>query len=79
VLPRGIADTLRMTIRVSDRRLLGPLMEALQLAGCRAAPVGDDRCRVTADGPDRAQAYLELRFFVRAWAKGHGAEVQVEA
>jgi hypothetical protein len=68
-----------MTIRVSDRRLLGPLMEALRLAGCPAARVADDRCRVTADGPDRSQAYLEVRFFARAWAQGHGADVQVES
>ncbi len=68
-----------MTIRVSDRRLLAPLMEALRLAGCPVARVGDDRCRVSAEGIDHSQAYLELRFFARAWARGRGAEVQVEA
>ncbi len=75
---RGIADTLRMTIRVSDRRLLAPLMEALRVAGCPVARVADDRCRVTAEGADRSQAYLELRFFARAWALRHGAEVQIQ-
>ena len=68
-----------MTIRISDRRLLGPLMEALQHAGCAAARVGDDRCRVSAATADESQAYLELRFFARAWALGHGANVQIEA
>jgi hypothetical protein len=68
-----------MTIRVSDRRLLAPLMEALRGAGCPVARVAEDRCRVSAEGSDRTQAYLELRFFARAWALGHGAEVQVEA
>jgi hypothetical protein len=68
-----------MTIRISDRRLLGPLMEALRVAGCRAAAIADDRCHVSADGQDRSQAYLELRFFARAWAQRHGAEVQIEA
>jgi hypothetical protein len=67
-----------MTIRISDGRLLGPLMEALQDAGCAAARVGDDRCRVSAVATDEVQAYLELRFFARAWALGHGADVQVE-
>jgi hypothetical protein len=79
VLPQGVTDTLPMTIRVSDRRLLAPLMEALRLAGCPAARVDDERCRVSPDGRDRSQAYLELRFFARAWAQGHGTEVQVEA
>jgi hypothetical protein len=67
-----------MTIRISDRRLLGALMEALQHAGCAAARVADDRCRVAAADTDESQAYLELRFFARAWALGHGADVQVE-
>jgi hypothetical protein len=68
-----------MTIRISDGRLLGPLMEALQHAGCAAARVGDDSCRVSGVPADEPQAYLELRFFARAWALGHGADVQVEA
>lgn len=68
-----------MTIRISDRRLLGPLMEALQHAGCAAARVGDDRCRVSAVDADESQAYLELRFFARAWALGHGTDVHIEA
>jgi len=67
-----------MTIRISDRRLLGPLIDALQHAGCAAARVGDDRCRVSAGAEDASQAYLELRFFARAWARGHGADVQIE-
>jgi hypothetical protein len=67
-----------MTIRVSDRRLLAPLMEALRIAGCPVARVADDRCRVSAQGDDDSQAYLELRFFARAWARGHGTEVHVE-
>jgi hypothetical protein len=77
-MPGGIADTLRMTIRVSDRRLLAPLMEALRVAGCPVTRVAEDRCRVAAEGTDHSQAYLELRFFARAWARGHGAEVQIE-
>jgi len=69
-----------VTIRVSDRRLLVPLMDALRSVGCLVAVVEQDRCRVAADtGEDRQQALLELRFFARAWALGHGAEVQVEA
>jgi hypothetical protein len=79
VVPQGVTHTLHMTIRVSDRRLLAALMEALHLAGCSAARVDDDCCRVSADGEDRSQAYLELRFFARAWAQGHGAEVHIEA
>jgi hypothetical protein len=67
-----------MTIRVSDRQLLGPLMEALRIAGCPVARVAEDRCRVSAQGADDSQAYLELRFFARAWAQGHGAQVQIE-
>jgi hypothetical protein len=68
-----------MTIRISDRQLLGQLMEALQRAGCAAARVGDDRCRVSPVATDESQAYLELRFFARAWALGHGADVHIEA
>jgi hypothetical protein len=68
-----------MTIRVSDDRLLAPLMDALRLAGCLVARVAEDRCRVSADGAEDPQAYLELRFFARAWAQGHGAEIQIEA
>jgi hypothetical protein len=67
-----------MTIRISDRRLLGPLIEALQHAGCAAARVGDDRCRVSAVATEKSQEYLELRFFARAWALGHGADVHIE-
>jgi hypothetical protein len=68
-----------MTIRISDTRLLGQLMEALQRAGCAAARVADDRCRVSAVDTDDSQAYLEVRFFARAWALGHNADVQIEA
>lgn len=77
-MSRGIADTQGMTIRVSDHRLLGPLMEALRIAGCPVARVADDRCRVSAQDADDSQAYLELRFFARAWAQGHGTDVQIE-
>jgi hypothetical protein len=67
-----------VTIRISDGRLLGQLIEALQRAGCAAARVGDDRCRVSTVAADESQAYLELRFFARAWALGHDADVQIE-
>lgn len=69
-----------MTIRLSDHRLLAPLMNALREAGCDVAPVARDRCRVAAAGDeDLDQAYVELRFFARAWAGKRGAAVEVES
>jgi hypothetical protein len=61
-------------IEIDAPQLLPQLVARLQSAGCSAAPIGNDACRVVhrqAETP--AVALCELRFFATAWADTHDA------
>ena len=62
-----------VTIEIDTPHLLPQLLDRLQADGCSVEPINSHACRVvhhTALDPD--EAVKELRFFLRAWAGGHG-------
>ncbi|MEN3342359.1 MAG: hypothetical protein V7644_1763 [Actinomycetota bacterium] len=62
-----------VTIEIDAPHLLPHLLDRLAAGGCVAEAVGSHTCRVFhTQAGDAVEAFRELRFFVRAWAGGHG-------
>ena len=56
-------------IEIDAPQLLPQLVARLQAAGCWAAPISSDACRVFHRQAETADvAMMELRFFANAWA-----------
>jgi hypothetical protein len=57
-------------VHLSSPQAMRPLLDALVEAQCRVYRVDETTCVVgLAERTNRAQATLELRFFVAAWAR----------
>jgi hypothetical protein len=62
-----------VTIEIDAPHLMPQLLHRLQADGCSVEPISSHACRVVHHAAlDAEEAEKELRFFVRAWAGGHG-------
>ena len=62
-----------VTIEIDAPHLLPQLLDTLEEIGCSTEMLDNGACRVVhTDALDEREAMTELRFFVRAWAGGHG-------
>ena len=79
----GMLTTL-MKIRLNSPHVADDLVDALLAEDCLAARTGDDTCEVlfpwVETKADAVQAWMELVFFLKAWAHGHpGLETVLSA
>ncbi|MFL5929059.1 MAG: hypothetical protein ACJ77E_19185 [Gaiellaceae bacterium] len=62
-----------VTIEIDAPQLLPHLLAGLEAGGCSAELISSHSCRVIhPQGVDEGVELLELRFYVRAWARRHG-------
>ena len=68
-----------MRVHLSDDNLRQELMEELNAADCVTLPVGPGACEVLHPfALDAEEAWLEVRFFVRAWRRRYpGVSVEI--
>ena len=60
-------------IQIDAPHLLPHLIEGLVAGGCSAEIIDAGAARVVhGQALDETEAMTELRFFLRAWARGHG-------
>jgi hypothetical protein len=60
-------------IEIDAPQLLTRLRAELEAGGCATEPFGECGCRVVQEQALEAEdAYQDLGFFMRAWARSHG-------
>jgi hypothetical protein len=60
-------------IEIDAPHLLARLRAELETGGCHTEPFGSRGCRVVQEqAVDAEEAYQDLGFFIRAWARSHG-------
>jgi hypothetical protein len=60
-------------IEIDTQDLLPHLRAELEAGGCSVEPISSHGCRVSNHKTaDPEEAFFELCFFVRAWARTHG-------
>jgi hypothetical protein len=77
-------STKLMKISLNSPHAAEELVDALLAEDCLAARTGDDTCEVlfpwVETKADATQAWMELVFFLKAWAQGHpGLETVLSA
>ena len=61
-----------MEIVLNRPELVAPLMQALGGLDCACTRVAENRCSVShTPAVDQREAWVELRFFLRAWEHQH--------